>query len=184
MLLSFLFNKDKGSFMIKKFFILVVGIIAFSLTNAGSKLLVGNSYNNSVTVVDINSMHKIGLVTVGIVPHQIVKMPNTEQVYIADKGTVAGLGTGLAVVNLNPLKLVKIINTQGCQLHALLPYQQKVYFACLNGNTIRRYDPATGKIDWEATVGKRPHDVLLVNKTIYTSNQGDNTVGVLDINTK
>lgn len=168
---------------------LLCAIFIFSPAYANEKsvLLVTSVYNNLVDVIDLQTHQSIGTVSVGFVPHKIAMIPNTKLVYVANRGTKKSPGFSLSTIDLNTLKNVKTINLGlGCGAHGITTYQGKIYTACFDASNLKRYDPATGKIDWEVETGKNPHEVIILpkNNKAYTANQSGDSISIIDLVTK
>lgn len=168
---------------------LIIAIFLISPVFAIDKsvLLVTSVYNNLVDVIDLQTKKSLGTITVGFVPHKMAMIPDTKFVYVANRGTKLSPGFSLSLIDLNTLKNIKTINLGlGCGSHGVTAFQGKIYAACFDASTLKRYDPATNKIDWEVETGKNPHEVVILpkNNKAYTANQMGDSISIIDIVTK
>lgn len=183
------FKKDlkMSAYRLIIFIISTILCITPAYAKETSALLVTSVYNNLVDVIDLQTQKSLGTITVGFVPHKMSMIPDTKLVYVANRGTKTAPGYSLSLIDLTNLKNTKTINLGlGCGPHGITAYQGKIYAACFDASSLKRYDPATDTVDWEVETGKNPHEVFILptNNKAYTANQSGDSISIIDIATK
>jgi YVTN family beta-propeller protein len=147
-------------------------------------LLVLSNAESGLSIVDAASGKVIARVPTGTNPHEVTVSADGKTAYVANYGNQTP-GSSLTVIDLAARKAVKTVNLPGLvRPHGIVEHRGKVYFTAEANEAVARYDPATDKVDWQATTGQKISHMLVVapdGKTLYTANAASDTVTALFI---
>lgn len=162
---------------------IIFAIWAFILGGAQPQkpaLLVLNKSDNTLAIVDPDSLRVIGRVPTGEGPHEVAASPDGKLAFVANYGTGQRPGNTISVIDLESRKEVRRVNLGPLtRPHGITMAGGKVYFTVEANRAVARYDPASDKIDWIMGTGQNGTHMVVVApdlKRLYTANIGSNTV--------
>ncbi|MFW2488055.1 cytochrome D1 domain-containing protein [Clostridium chromiireducens] len=155
-------------------------------TEDGKYILVTNSENNNVSVIDAKTYEVTGAATVGEGPHGFRISKDSKFAYVANMGEDT-----ISVVDIENNKEVRKIKVGKTPVTTGITSDGKTLVATVNGeNTLAIIDLATYNVE-KVSVGKGPAQVYIEtdNKYAFVANQGteeqpSNTVSKIDMTTK
>lgn len=167
--------------------ILIWAVCAATLAAAPTPkiaLLVLDKRDNSLAIVDPQSLQVVGRAPAGPDPHEVVASADGRFAYISNYG-----GTGSS---LHTISMVDLVNQKALppidlgvlhSPHGLAFAEGRLYFTAETNKVIGRYDPAEQKIDWVLGVGQdRTHMIVVRDeaKQIFTSNVNSGTISIIE----
>src|SRR5476649_1765308 len=148
-----------------------------------ARLLVLNKDEAMLAIVDPVSGNVLGRVPVGVGPHELVTSTDGKTAFASNYGTGPAPGRTISMIDLASQKEVRRIDVSPLSRpHGLAFANGKLYFTAEADKKIARYDPATGKIDWQFATGQATTHMVLLSKdarTIFTSNIGGDSVSAI-----
>ncbi|HEY9285626.1 MAG TPA: YncE family protein [Pyrinomonadaceae bacterium] len=145
-----------------------------------SHLLVLNKADNTLAIIEPESLKILGKVTVGEGPHEVVASRDGRTAYVANYGTQQVVGSTISVVDIAARKEVKRIDLGALRRpHGIFEAGGKIYFTAEANRAVARYDPAADKVDWVMGTGANVSHMLVVTpdgKKVYTANMFSDTV--------
>jgi YVTN family beta-propeller protein len=148
-----------------------------------ARLLVLNKEDATLVMVDPVSGSITGTVPVGQGPHELVTSSDGKFAFASNYGTGPAPGSTISMIDLSAKKEVRRIDVSPLSRpHGLAFANGKLYFSAEADKKIARYDPATGKIDWQFETGQNAtHMVLPTNdaRTLFTSNIASDSVSAI-----
>lgn len=182
---SALFFRTKNDELIKK---VTVGNHPAHIvyTHDGKYVLVTNSDDNTVSVIDAANYNVIRAISTGKGPHGLRISRDSKYAYIADMGEDT-----VSVVNLLDLKEERRIKVGNVPVTTGITSDGKTLAVTLNAeNALTIVDLTTGKTD-TVKVGIGPAQLFITpdDRSIYVANQGteakpSNTVSEIDLKTR
>ncbi len=146
-------------------------------------LLVLEKAQNTLVIVDPDSLKIVARVPVGNDPHEVAVSEDGRTAYVSNYGGGPGGYNTIAVVDLVEQKALEPIDLGALRApHGLTFASGKLYFTAEAAKVVGRYDPATHKIDWVMGTGQnRTHMVIVAKdlKTVFTSNVSSGTISVI-----
>ena len=146
-------------------------------------LLVLEKAQNTLVIVDPESLQIVARVPVGNDPHEVAVSDDGRTAYISNYGGGAGGYNTIAVVDLAAQKALTPIDLGALRApHGLTFAGGKLYFTAEGSKVVGRYDPSTQKIDWVMGTGQNRTHMVLVSKdlkTVFTSNVSSATISVI-----
>jgi len=167
--------------------LLIGALSAASLVAASTPnpaLLVLDKRDNSLAIVDPETLQVVGRAPAGPDPHEVVASADGRLAYISNYG---GLGS-----SLHTLSVVDLVNKKALppidlgvlhSAHGLAFAEGHVYFTAETNKVIGRYDPSVSKIDWVLGIGQDRTHMIVVRgsaKQIFTSNVNSGTISVIE----
>ena len=147
-------------------------------------LLVLDKRDNSLAIVDPESLQVVGRAPSGPDPHEVVASSDGRYAYISNYGGPGSSLHTLSVVDLVSQKALPPIDLGVLHsAHGLAFADDHVYFTAETSKVIGRYDPATQKLDWILGVGQdRTHMIVVRNagQKIFTSNVNSGTISIIE----
>src|SRR3972149_3379457 len=176
-----------------------------AITPDGSKLYASDSFNNTVSVIDLSKNEVIAILDAGNGPSSIQVTPDGSKAYVVNSGTDTRPGNTVSVIDVeqsvidpaNAVIATVIVGTRPGVI-AISPDGSRVYVANLNSNTVSVIDveksvldPSNAVIDTVSeNVGPTPIGIAITgdNSKLYVANFGTSsspahTVSVIDIAT-
>ena len=156
--------------------ILMSALFTFTVCGQGkeAKLLVLNKGDNSLAILDPQSLKVLGRVGTGNSPHEVAASADGRFAYVANYGPGPEPGNSLSVIDLVAMKEVRRVDLGALRRpHGIVESGGKVYFTCETNRVIARYDPSADKVDWVMGSGQDTTHMLAVTrdqKKIYTAN--------------
>lgn len=145
-----------------------------------SLLLVLNKAENTLSIIDPESLKELAKVPTGEGPHEVVASGDGKLAFVANYGTQQVMGSSISVIDLATKKELKKIDLGALRRpHGIVEVGGKIYFSCETNRAIARYDIQTDKIDWLMGTGQNASHMLVVSsdqKRIYTANIASNSV--------
>lgn len=165
--------------------VLVVSTLATLLLTAlnvqGSALLVLSKGDNTLAVVDAETLKILGKAPIGPDPHEVIASTDGRLAYVSNYG--GGAYNTIAVVDLKECKTLAPINLGPLRgPHGLVFTAEKLWFTAEAAKVIGRYDPAAAKVDWVMGTGQNRTHMIYVTpdlKRIYTTDVSSGTVTIL-----
>jgi YVTN family beta-propeller protein len=162
--------------------------VLFTFTVCGqgkeAKLLVLNKGDNSLAILDPQSLKVLGRVGTGNSPHEVAASADGRFAYVANYGPGPEPGNSLSIIDLAAMKEVRRVDLGALRRpHGIVVSGGKVYFTCETNRVIARYDPAADKVDWVMGSGQDTTHMLAVTgdqKKIYTANIRSASITVFD----
>ncbi len=162
------------------------GAAALQAANTpANALLVLEKEQNTLVIVDPESLTIVARVPVGNDPHEVAVSDDGRTAYISNYGGGGpGAGTTIAVVDLAAQKPLAPIDLGALRApHGLEFVGGKLYFTAEGAKVVGRYDPATQKIDWVVGTGQNRTHMVIVSKdlkTVFTSNVSSGTISIIE----
>src|SRR3972149_4560189 len=165
-----------------------------AITPDGTKLYASDSFNNTVSVIDLSINEVIAILDVGNGPSSIAITPDGSKAYVANSGTDAEPGNTVSVIDVeksvidpaNAVIATVIIGTSPGVI-AILPDGSRVYVSNLSSNTVSVIQTSTNGVIATINVGPVPIGIAITgdNSKIYVANFGTpsapgKTVSVID----
>jgi YVTN family beta-propeller protein len=149
-------------------------------------LLVLNKVENTLAIVDPDSLKVLGRVPVGVGPHEVITSADGRLAYVANYGTQQVQGNSLSIIDLAARKELKRVELGPLlRPHGIVEGGGKIYFTAEVNRAVARYDPAAGRVDWVMGTGQSATHMLAVTpdgKRAYTANIASDTVTSIELN--
>lgn len=149
-----------------------------------SALVVLTNVESALSIVDVATKKVIARLPTGKNPHEVTVSRDGKLAYVSDYGNQTP-GDSLTILDLTTQKPVKTVKLEGLQRpHGIVEQGGKIYFTLEANETVARYDPVAGKVDWQAKTGQKVSHMLAVapdGKTLYTANIGSDSVTAIAI---
>jgi YVTN family beta-propeller protein len=164
---------------------LLFGAVALQAApTPANALLVLEKEQNTLVIVDPQSLAIVARVPVGNDPHEVAVSDDGRTAYVSNYGGGGGGYSTIAVVDLEAQKALPPIELGALRApHGLTFAGGKLYFTAEGAKVVGRYDPATHKIDWVVGTGQNRTHMVVVSKdlkTVITSNVSSATVSIID----
>lgn len=144
-------------------------------------LLAISKANHTLSVLDPDTLKVIARLPVGPDPHEVVASADGTRAYVSNTGY--GLFHEINVLDLEHLKALPSVDTSPLLgPHGLAYVQDKLWFTAQGSQSVARYDPEAGKVDWVMGTGQNTTHMLYVRpdaKALYTTNVDSGTVSLL-----
>jgi len=177
-----------GSNAMGWFVVLWLGLTPAIAQSASRILLVIEEYDQSMVMVDPDSLKVLGRVSAGKGPHEVVASPDGRLAYISNYNSFSAVQHTLSVVDLVTRKRLPPIDLGPLSApHGLNLVDGRIYFTAEGSKAVGRFDPATARVDMVVGIGQDRTHMLVVDRDgnrIFTSNVNSNTVSVLQRNNK
>src|ERR1700691_878900 len=145
-------------------------------------LLVLAKRDNTIAIVDPNTLKVIAKIPVGNDPHEVIASTDGRMAYVSNYGS--GAYHTLAVVDLVSQKALSSIDLGPLRgPHGLAFVGGKVWFTAESAKAIGSYDPATKSVDWILGTGQNRTHMIHVSpdlKLIVTTNVSSGTVSLIE----
>lgn len=155
---------------------------------ASTILLVLDQKDQSLLIVDPNSLKIVSRVKVGGDPHEVVASADGRFAYISNYGSLSITQHTLSVVDLTTSKALSPVDLGALIApHGMSLVDGRVYFTAEGSKLVARYDPATNRVDMVVGIGQDRTHMLIVDeggRRIFTSNVNSNTITVLQRDNK
>lgn len=160
---------------------LLSGTVALrAASTPANALLVLEKAQNTLVIVDPESLKIVARVPVGNDPHEVAVSDDGRTAYVSNYSG----GNTIAVVDLVEQKALPPIDLGALRSpHGLAFAGGKLYFTAEGAKVAGRYDPATQKIDWVVGTGQNRTHMVVVSKdlkTVFTSNVSSATISIID----
>ena len=146
-------------------------------------LLVLSKAENTLAVVDPDSLAVVKKVPVGEGPHEVCVSADARLAFVANYGNQTP-GNTISVIDLDAGKELRRADLGPLtRPHGLYESNGKVYFTTETSCAIARYDHAADKVDWVVGTGQAGTHMLTVDESlgrIYTTNLGSDSVTIID----
>src|SRR5437879_6250429 len=154
-----------------------------SAQQSSPKLLVLNKEDATLAIVDPESGTVLGRVPVGQGPHELVTSTDGKIAFASNYGTGPAPGHTISMIDIAAQKELRRIDVAPLSRpHGLAFANGKLYFSAEADKKIARYDPATGKIDWQFETGQNATHMVLPTKDakiFFTSNIASDSVSAI-----
>ena len=154
--------------------------IAAAQPPASSSLLVLSKGDQTLAVVDPQSLRVLGRVPSGPDPHEVVASADGRTAFIANYN---GGGNIITPVDLVAMKSLAPIDLGALRApHGLAFAAGKLWFTAETAKAVGTYDPATGKVERALDTGQNgTHMVFVVNpQRVVTTNMGSGTFTIAE----
>lgn len=144
-------------------------------------LLAISKVDHTLSVVDPDSLKVIARMPVGADPHEVVASSDGTRAYVSNTGY--GAFHEINVLDLDRFQALPSIDTAPLLgPHGMANVQDKLWFTAQGSQSVARFDPKLGKIDWVMGTGQNTTHMLYVKtdtKELYTTNVDSGTVSLL-----
>ena len=158
---------------------------AAKTTTASSALLVLNKAENTLAILNTQTLAVIGRVSVGEGPHEVIASSDGKLAFVGNYGTAQMLGGSLSVIDVVAQKELRRVDLGALRRpHGLFELNGKVYFTCEVNRVVARYDPVADKVDWLMGTGQGATHMItghVEQKKLYTTNITSATVTAFDL---
>src|SRR5688500_8743857 len=162
---------------------LVILLLAAPRLRAEPVLLVLSKAENTLAVVDPDSLEVLRKIPVGEGPHEVVVSADGKTAFVANYGNQKP-GNTLSMIDVDAGKELRRVDLGPLtRPHGLYECNGKVYFTSETSCAVGRYDPQADKVDWVVGTGQAGSHMLTVDETngrIYTTNIGSDSVTIID----
>src|SRR3990172_8802759 len=164
-----------------------------AITPDGTKLYASDSFNNTVSVIDLSINEVIAILDVGNGPSSIAITPDGSKAYVANSGTDTKPGSTVSVIDISTDEVVSIVKLESRPNGlAITPDGSKAYLTNSGtdaepGNTVSVIDVEKSVLDpanaviATVIVGTRPGVIAILpdGSRVYVANLNSNTVSVI-----
>jgi YVTN family beta-propeller protein len=144
-------------------------------------LLALSKSDHILAIIDPVTLKVLARVPVGSDPHEVIASADGKTAYVSIYG--GGSFHELSVIDLVAQKPLPTIDTRPLMgPHGLTFADSKVWFSAEGSKAVGRYDPATGKLDWNMGTGQARTHMICVSsdgKKVFTTNVTAGTVSIL-----
>jgi YVTN family beta-propeller protein len=162
-----------------------VFISIFVIQASAQNLLVLNKTDNTLAIIDPNTLAVTARIPTGEGPHEMATSADGKIAYVCNYGAQKP-GNSLSIIDLAAKKELKRVDLGGFyRPHGIVEAGGNIYFTSEMSRTVARYDPATDKIDWVMGTGQSVSHMLVMTpdkKRIYTANIGSDTTTSINLN--
>src|SRR5580658_7063146 len=170
----------------KTLLFLLVGLLLGARGNAQTApdhaLLILAKEDNTLVIVDPDSLKVTAKLPVGPDPHEVIASPDGTTAYISNYG--GGAYNTLSVVDLAARKVLPTIDLGPLRgPHGLAFVGGRVWFTAEAAKVIASYDPATKRVDWIMGTGQNRTHMIYVSpdlNQIVTTNVSSASVSILE----
>ena len=146
-------------------------------------LLILSKLENTLTIVDPDTLRTRGTVPTGEAPHELIASADGRMAFVCNYGTAERPGNTISVIDLAQRKEIKRVDL-GALLrpHGITESNGKIYFTIEGSRAVARYDPAVDRIDWIMGTGQGGTHMLVVARSsgkVYTANRDSDTVSAI-----
>jgi YVTN family beta-propeller protein len=156
--------------------------MALTQGTPSTALLVLGKRDQSLAIVDPETLKVVAVVPAGPDPHEVVASVDGKLAFISNYG--GGAYNSISVVDLIAQKALPPVDLGALRgPHGLAFAGGKVYFTAEVNKVIARYDPAAQKIDWVLGTGQNRTHMVVVSKGldhIFTSNVNSGTISIIE----
>jgi len=171
----------------KKTLIRCACLLALTTTLAdaqsAARLLVLNKEDANLAIIDPASGSILGRVPVGAGPHELVVSTDGKFAFASNYGAGPAPGQTISMIDIAAQKEARRIDVAPLQRpHGLAFAAGKLYFTAEANKKIARFDPASGKVDWEFETGQNGTHMVLPTRdarTLFTSNIGSDNLSAI-----
>ena len=160
------------------------GAAAAAATN-GAAVLVLNKAENTLSIVDPETLKVAARVAVGEGPHEVVVSADGRTAYVSNYGTQGVVGSSISVIDIAARKELRRVDLGALRRpHGMAVVGGKLYFTSETSRSVGRLDPATDKVDWVMGTGASVSHMLVVTpdgKKVFTANMLSDTVTALAV---
>ena len=172
--------------MFKILLALVVGSLSVTFLNAQTNTLLAlNKAENSLAIINADTMKVIGRVPVGDGPHEVVFSADGKLAFVSNYGAQVP-GSSISVIDVAQMKELRRVDVSPLMRpHGLVMIGGKLYFTAEVNRLIGRYDPATNKLDWLMGTGQNGSHMIVVSqdqKRMYTTNVASDSITAFEFN--
>jgi YVTN family beta-propeller protein len=151
---------------------------------AQSYLLVISKPGDSLLIIDPATLKTMARVPTGEGPHEVVASADGKLAYVANYGIAGKPGQSISVIDIAAQKEVKRIELSDLvRPHGLVEAGGQIYFTAEVAQSIARYNPIAGRVDWRAKTEQKGTHMLVISpdrKRIYTANIGSDSVSIIE----
>lgn len=148
-------------------------------------LLVISKPGDSLLIIDPANLKALARVPTGEGPHEVIAAADGLTAYVANYGTGPKPGASLSVIDLVGKREVKRIELNDLvRPHGLVEAGGNIYFTAEGAQSVARYNPGTGSVDWRVKTEQKGTHMLAISpdrKRIYTANIGSDSVSVIEL---
>jgi YVTN family beta-propeller protein len=170
----------------KTLLFLLVGLLLGARGNAQTApdhaLLILAKEDNTLLIVDPDSLKVTAKLPVGPDPHEVIASPDGTTAYVSNYG--GGAYNTLSVVDLAARKVLPTIDLGPLRgPHGLAFVGGRVWFTAEAAKVIASYDPATKRVDWIMGTGQNRTHMIYVSpdlNQIVTTNVSSARVSIIE----
>lgn len=161
----------------------LVASAAFAQAPSSTLLVLAKS-DNTVAIVDPETLQVLERVAAGPDPHEIIASDDGKLAFISNYGGSDSALNTISVVDLVARKALPPIDLGALRsTHGLAFAGGKLYFTAETNKVVGRYDPATQRVDWILGTGQDRTHMIVVSKNldqIVTSNVSSGTISIIE----
>jgi YVTN family beta-propeller protein len=154
-------------------------------TAAGGAVLVLNKAENTLSIVDPETLKVVARVAVGEGPHEVVTSADGRTAYVSNYGTQSVLGSSISVIDIAARKELRRVDLGALKRpHGMAEVGGKIYFTSETSRAVGRLDLKTDKVDWVMGTGASVSHMLVVTpdgKKVFTANMLSDSVTALGV---
>src|SRR3972149_2533348 len=159
-----------------------------AITPDGTKLYASDSFNNTVSVIDLSINEGIAILDAGNGPSRIAITPDGSKAYVTNSGTDNEPGNTVSVIDIPTNQVSQIIVGLVPTNIAITPDGSKVYVVNSGSDTVSVIDTSSNEVIDMIEVGPTPIGIAITgdNSKLYVANFGTpdtpgNAVSIIDI---
>lgn len=157
-------------------------LLASSFVNA-AQLLVLNKADATLIFMDPSSGKIEATIPTGEGPHEIELSSDGKLAFIGNYGSQTP-GNSLSMIDVRAKKELKRIDLGELKRpHGLAFDDGKLYFTSEASKRVARFDPKTGRVDWQFETGQTTTHMVMALRNgsmLVTTNIGSNNIGILE----
>jgi len=147
-------------------------------------LLVLCKAENSLAILDGDSLKLIGRVPTGEEPHEVVASPDGRFAFVTNYGSDENPGNSISIIDLGGLREVRRLDLGAlARPHGITESGGKIYFTAEGSYAVARYDPDAQRVDAIIGTGQTKTHMLAVargSKKVFTANAYSNSVTTIE----
>lgn len=147
-------------------------------------LLVLNKGDNTLAIVDAQTLQVTGQVPSGPDPHEVIASADGKTAYISNYNQGNGAANTLSVIDIVNIKALQPLDLGALSRpHGLTLAGGKIFFTAEGAKVVGRFDPATSKIDWVMGTGQNRTHMVIVSKDlkqIFTANVASASICIIE----
>ncbi len=150
-------------------------------SQVSSRLLVLNKTENTLAIVDPQSLKVIGRIPTGEGPHEVTASDDGKYAFVANYGDREP-GSTLSVIDLIGQRELRRVSLGPLRRpHGIVFANGEVYFTAEVNKVIGRYSPTEDTVDWLLGTGQDDTHMLVISKSqeIFTANIGSDSVSAI-----
>ncbi|HVY93979.1 MAG TPA: hypothetical protein VHA14_14560 [Bryobacteraceae bacterium] len=162
----------------------LVLLMSIAGSAGAASLLVLNKGNDTLAIVDTETLQVRGTIPSGPDPHEVIASDDGRLAYISNYTQGNGAASTLSVADLAARKALPPVDLGALtRPHGLTLHDGRIYFTAEGAKVIGRLVPATNHIDWVMGTGQNRTHMVIVSqdgKKVFTTNVASATVCLIE----